>query len=722
MSESIELKRKRAMAIAIARDKDEAEAQSVPEEKIAVGSEADPFKKPSPTMSKEEEFKQQLESGRKQAIGEISEEEMKARQAGVAEGIPGAKHLGTAVHTLQNTGLDNFGEEYYNNLSELEDEMDTQKANNPSAFMQGELGGGIAASTLVPSAKGAMLFGAASQVSRLDSDEITNPFQVASAATIGAGTTGAFVAGGKLIGWVGRKIGALATNATKEGIGAFGGGDLKKLNRHIRKTGSPEKTMLENTRAFSNRVANTMVDGEPLLGKPGVKSALFDDVGYEQIANRAKKAMESHGKRLGDVVDTIDDAFVENFKGKTIQGNALYNRMKTRLGINKMLKSNDPKTVQLGQDLLDDLDDQFILSKGQDSIKMGDATQLVRNPEKDVYRTFTPKEIHQLKIDRASTSRTVSSGFEKMGIADKARSLGVDELYDTELNSLLNETMEGASKAVAKTHPQLAGSYKAVNRDYSDMIMVHKIARNQADAASGGPMEALKRALAVRGLLVAQLQGGTGMAGPLASIIGASVNQTISNPTTGIKATRMLTGFRDFAVANPDNHLVKRVLLGAQVSMSAPMLNNMPLKDALSSAYAEITLMQAPIGRTYADIEDKSDAILEAMQHHDPDSADRLRTLFKAGDEEGIRAMANEISKMPEMKNYFEKGRGIDGRVYTPEEKEMLLAELNKMDISLDQKIKLGDALMKEGIIPVIKEEKERFFKRENRDKDKPRY
>lgn len=646
---------------------------------------------------------------------------------GAVEGTPFAKDTASVIETLYNTGTENFGEEFTANKQEWDKAINDAEEKNPGAFMLGDLAAGIAMP--IKGVKSAMAFSGLSAASRR---EDRDPFEMAQSALGGMAISGAVSGAGFALKKTAHAMGFLSAASVKEGIGSMSGSSMKKVNRHINKTGTPGLSSDQKTIEFANRINNTVVNNEPLLG------GALKGQSFSRTAEKAGLALKEHGNRLGKVVKELDEVLPDPVDGKQ-----LYDSMRRRMGIDKMLASNDPSTVQLGKQYQRQIQSQFtdtvedvtqvIIKKpmmganGQPILDSKGAPFMTEElvdsvAKRQTWKKLSPKEIHSVKVDHSSTSSKVNSGYEKLSSAEKQRALSNDEFFDTQLNGVLNETMDEISTKAGKLRPDLDGAYRSTNRDYSDMLIVKKIAQERADAAGGGAMERLKRAFGVRGLLVAQLQQATGANVAVATAMGIGINQAISSPTTSQRMAVGLSNINKFIQANPDSSYVKRLLVAAQVSSYGKFVDNTPLQEAVSSVNAEIDLHTSPIKRNVNDIILKSDQILEVMQFHNPDMASGFREALISDDRETMRVMMDGMSKDPELKTVFEDGRGIDGRVFDEQEKAELEAELNSHDISYKQKLLHKKALLENGVIPVIEEEQERFYKPQNRDKSKPSY
>lgn len=668
-------------------------------------------------------------------IGQDEMEKASAFGLGMVEGVPFAKDLLSAGEAVIKSSPDHYGEAYTSNRKDWDEAINDAEAKNPAAFMMGDVASGVAIPLPIKGIKGAMAMGALSMASR---EEDRDPFQMAKAATLGAGLGGtmsaAMMGAGKVIDYVGSKLGLLAARTTGEAVGALSGKYKQKLNNHIYKTGTEGVSEATKTIEFAQRIAKANVDGEPLLG-----TSVFKGQSFYRTAEKALKARQNAGNKIGEVVNVLDELVPDEISGKV-----LHDKVMTKMGIPQMVMSDDPLTVELAAKYKTLIKSQFIDiseevvpqvvkrpmigangspvmdSKGS-PIMIDEVIDTVKKTE--VFKKLTPKQIHAMKIDHSQSSNKVSSGFAKLSDADKQKALGIEEMFDTNLNSTLNEVMEEVAGKASKENPQLLNAYKQANLHYSDMDMVYKISNDQAKKQGGGAMEIIKRGLAVRGLLVAQLQASTGTNAVLAAGMGAAINEAINDPKTGSKMATSLNKVSSFIQDNPDSPFLKRIVLAAQVSAyddNDP--ENDYLRKTLSSVGSELLLRTSPIKRNLNDIKAKSDLILEAVEYHDPAMADQFRQAIKNKDDETIRQMMNEASKNPELKDLFEDGRGIDGRVFSEEEKQSLHEELDSMDVSLIQRLKLKRQLDDGGVIPVVEEEQERFFKYKKRDKSQPSY
>jgi hypothetical protein len=649
---------------------------------------------------------------------------------GMVEGIPFAKDALSSVEAMTDLAqgsADSFGEAYQANMDQWNKEINLAEENHPAAFIAGDVVSGLA----LPGTgiKKAMAYGALSMSSR---EETRDPWRMAIAASEGAALTGALGLGMKGIekgaGFVAKKLGVLAAETHKEGIGAISGKWKERLNKHIHKTGNADSSDAQKTMEFVKRIGSKNVDGEPLLG-----TSILKGQSYAVTRDKAHKARGYAGAKLGKVVEQIEEIAPDDIDAKHI-----YEIAKQRMGIEELRVSDSNSARELAakydsylkSQLLDTVE-EIIPQKIKVPSGIVDAQgnpvlteQIVDSVKKSTqWKKLSPTRLHKMKLHHSKASGKLQSAAQKTQDAMQSKNLTLEEEMSLTLNSAFNDVMDEVNSKVAKKSPELAGAYRAANLEYSDMDMIYKISQSNANQAGEGAISILKRALGVRGLLVAQIQASSGMNGVLAAGVGAAINETIRNPKSASKAGAMLTKVNNVIGNDPNSPYLKRIITAAAVSAyDDNVASNDALRNAIAGSAAEISLMESPIKRTYADIEDKSDFILEALQYHDPKQADQLRSAFDSNDKETIRAIMDQVSKNPDMALMFEDGRGIDGRVFSEEDKQALRDEVESMDISLKQKLQHLDQLNKQGLVPQVEEEPERFLKFEKRDKSKPRY
>lgn len=643
--------------------------------------------------------------------GPKTPEESEAARQGMIEGVPFLKHGMAAYQAVSESGFSNFGENFESKYAGVQDEVNKAKQANPQSFAFGQLMSGLAAPVkgLGTGITYAGLEGASMQEKPRLADMIYG-------GAVSAATAGVVTGIAPAIQAVSKKLRSTAARTTKEAIHA--GNDFKKLNAHIEKSTTKGKSFVEKEIEWAERIQNTTVNGEPLLGRAGQ--------GYDKTIDNAKLALEYHKERLGKVVKNMDE-IIDPIDSKSIAAN-----MKSRLNIAEDKLSNNPDTVAIAlkrekiiNETFQDVSEEVIPMVVKKPSGLVDAQgnpilvdEVVESVKKTKsWKKMKPSEVQRLKLDR-SRSADVNKSFNK-------KDAGVDDIFEMEYNRALTEVMEETNSIAAKTNPELANEYYLANRDYGDMSMVNKLATDARDKKNQGAWGMLARAIGVRGLLVAQVSSTTGSNIVISTGLAAAADQMIRQPSTPQRLAKGLFNLAKLAnnrgAAALENPLIRRVVVAANLVDSSPESID-HLKKATSASVAQMELMQSPIKRNINDIKNKSDQILELATFINEDMAGELRTSLHDGDDEKVRVLLDQISKMPEAKNIFEQGEGIDGRIFDPADIQRKLDELWGIDVSHNQKLRLEKALKDNGTIPVIQQEPDRFLDYRKRDKDKPRY
>ena len=674
-------------------------------------------------------------------IREGQESAVMGAAMGLVEGIPFAKHtmagVEAAVQVANNQGS-SFGENYEYNLSDWNKEINKAEEKHPTAFMAGDLYGGAALLPTGAGLKGARAvglaagYGAASAASR---EESTDPWKIITSGAEGGAIGGAFGVAGEAIGLaaraVGTGLGLIAPESAKAAMGAVSGKWKEKLNSYIIRTGNPDVNDAQKTLQFVKRVSNVSVDGQPLFG-----SSILKGKSFGAIRDHSLKARKRAGNNLGQVVNTID----EMSDGLKISGKDLFDSVKQKLGLVEDLMSPENTTREQAAQTIKHLKSIFmdeVEGKGKAVIKEV-STGLVDEAGKPIMRKveevvpemvlkwkeLSPNDLHKFKIHYTKTSGKIANAAAKAQDATKAKSLSMLEEVSLGVSGAVNDAMNEVASKIAKESPELLNAYKNANLHYSDMDMVYKVSQSAALKSGDSMTNILKRALGVRGLLVAQVSSTTGANMVGAAAIGAAFNEVIQNPKTDSKFAIVLERVSNHLKNDPESPYLKRILTATAVSSyDDNIMSDKAVMEAITGVDAEIMLKTSPVKRNIEDIRNKSDYILQSLTFHDREKAEEFRELLKhRKNDEAIRSLMAEVSKDADMESFFEEGKGIDGRVYTPEDKEELRDELNAQDISLNQRLRLEKELDMNGTIPVIQQEPDRFLEFRKRDKDKPRY
>ena len=667
------------------------------------------------------------DTGRTEALPEEHQnhevQEIDAAVLGAVEGVPFAKDALSGVSALgdilanKELGIDQIGEQYQAHKDDWDSAINEAEAKHPGSFIAGD----VASGAMLPMAggmRGAMVFGSLSSVSRL---EDRNPYDALKMGGIGGilGAGGHAVGKGltKVASFVGEKIGMIGTKAGGEAIAGSEKGLTRELNKHIGKfyNRGGKKSQTQATIEFSENMMKKTVDGEPFL----TRAQSFD-----RTAEKAGIIKKRLGKDIGKALDAVDPE--TKFSGQNV-----YNEIRESMGLAAKELSDNPDTVAEAAAVDRLLKETFFESVQDGTEKLTEevATGVVDNAGKPIFRKveklvpvmdqkakeFSLKRLFKLKQDiSASGAATRGFGKQLQGASEK-KVLSLAESVDTSRISALGSIIEEAVDATEGSLPANINSLKSLNREWADMNMIEKISNKAAMGQMDGPVGRLKRLMGVRGLLVSNIQATTGANGAVSLVLGAAINEIVSDPKTTASIAVSMTKVADAIRIDPNSPYVKRLITAAALSSDA-------LREELSSSASELNLLTSSVERTTDSTYTKSDDILNLLQKSEPETAKRLRAAIRNQDTSTMAQIMDSISKMPGIKKFVQPGIGWDGKVFTAEDVNHLSKQVKKSDISARQKQELLNNLRGDGTIPVINAEPERFFKFKQRNKKESAY
>jgi hypothetical protein len=676
----------------------------------------------------EEEEQEQIEAqpspeGR-EPLESIIERDPRAGAAyGAIESVPFAKDALSAAKAVYTTATEEgrtFGEEYEANMDQWNKEINLAEEKHPGMFIAGDVVTGIATMGVGKTLKGikalgaATMFGGASGLSR---SENRSPSDFLFGAGLGAGGDLLGKGAGALsksapMQKLGRRLGILADHTTvdiidpsknKKYLNKTLNSIYKKFNKSTGKVEVPSPD--EVASMFSKDLDNISVRGKSLIDPDDSMNAIV-----VKFRNLADDVDDSIGAMLtkGDV--ELDE--------KTIK--SIYERHKQSLGLDDMRSSGSKDAIEqadalerkLYKDYFDEAKEFTYVT--EEVPLMGANGQPVIKANGDVIMQKVSKKVP-----------TKADPVKKLSLLDlhkRKRFYSQSTNMDNPLASL-NQTDQAfykkGSGILSDVIPDLlddSDAFRELNKVSRIARIGKELTQKTSDAMEQGGMSRVKSWFQMRAVMM--MGAGAAGGGPIGATAGFAVAQLANaskDPKINSKAAMYLKKVSQAIQNGTDGSYIKRLSI-------ASSLSDADFGKAVASIASEVTLMESPIKRTYADIEDKSDFILEAVSFHSPDKANQLRDAFDNNDEEGIRTIMDQVSKDPSMQLMFEDGKGIDGRVFSEEDKQQLKSEVDNMDVSYIQKLKHHKALDNQGLIPQVVEEPERFFQYQRRDKTKPNY
>ena len=642
---------------------------------------------------------------------------------GMIQGIPFAKDLYTSFQTMASTGFQDFGENKNKNQLEWEDNYQKMYEKYPAQVNVGDLTASTIGFSAIPSGILPMtVYGMFSGASRTPTREVGD---VATGAAIGGAVSLALPVGLKGLGkaikgagtstqWVGKKLGILSDEFTKVSVGGHTSATLSKINQHVRKFGTKGLSEGKQTTEFVKRISSVKVEGKPLLGK-GLPQT------FKETARKAGVAKSDAGVQLGNVVKQMDDAGVEALDGKVLE-KSLKEKL---LNTGKILHREDAPAREQVEHQIQDFFSEKVVKRVPQVLKqpsgivdasgnpvMSDVVKLV-NEESYKAIKYSASDLQKLKV-------TISNELRQTDWSKMDKALSTRKVFLKAVRATADEALIGMEKEASALAPELSGLYRKANTHFADMSLVETLTQKAGDSTLNVFSKA-RAMMAVKGML-AKLPNTSGANKASAVAVAGVLGTASAGANASPKAQQSMKKVSEYITNNPDSEFLKRVIVGATMSDRGEDIGEGPFKEAISSVSAEISLLESPIKRNLNDIKLKSDLILETLQFHSPEMANAFRSSLIDGDEEGMRMMIDQASKMKGMQDIFEDGKGIDGRVFSEEDKQQLEDEVEAMDISYIQKLKHKKNLKLNGTIPQIEQEPERFFTPQYRDKDKPKY
>jgi hypothetical protein len=655
-----------------------------------------------------------------------------AIQMGAVQGVPFLKDGYFAFKALADQGPQSFGEVYHKEQRDWQQHYDGVREKYPTHANLGDAISTTAVGVALPSGiVSNTLYGAFSSASR---EETRNPSDMLSSGVMGGALGLGFGLGAKAIGgainsaptikenipYIKKKVADAIGLIREEGNKTkmfLSEGMKVKWNKHIRRTGKggPKGNLNDQTTEMSKRFAGYTENGTPIL-----KSESMLAQSYEKTRQRALNLKQETGRELKVLSEKLDDMKMDPVDGEQVYGTIIKNL-------------EDKKLIPLASDVTDagiasrlkiinQIKRKFKItpktkissvSSLQPTSKEGPTTiyGMVKETTEDTTETFvkhTPSSLQELKQRTANKINW-----------DKEKATPSDDI-EKEVVKTVRGYIEGFEAQATKIDPAFMKSYNKVNTKYSDMVMLENSTREAANASKN--IFSIQRIKLMSEGVMSRLPDTMGKKMAQTGALVGSLKMIANDAKADDRTKESIEKVTSFIDNNPDSDYVKRILVGVHASDLMPEENDAPFKDAVESVASEIDLLGSPIKRNLADIKLKANSILGTLQYHSPQMAESFREALTIGDDEGIRIAIDQMSKMPEVKYIFEDGKGIDGRVFSPEDIQQLKSEVDSMDVSYIQKLKHHKGLDLNGTVPQIQQEPERFFKYKSRDKSKPNY
>ena len=460
--------------------------------------------------------------------------------------------------------------------------------------------------------------------------------------------------------------------------------------------------------------------------------------GINDMAVTAKEYKEIIGKRLGDVVESMEDLIDAD---DLVDGQVLANNLKQKVGSVSKRAMEEKKylgaSLQRGWDTINEIIDSAFIKKivpaktvmkqmkveipdPETGGKIIDYKQL---PEvTDAIKEFMkmgPKSLHMTKTRLA---KSIQRELEAKQLGKTLTPTEASEFKEVtaaivgEIIESLDDVAEGIAKKVGTVS---STDFKRLRRQYGLINKLEEAAHSVESSKYHNSAFGLgSQAITFKGFYLASLGGLASGAPGVAA--GVMMNYMLKSPQTPPKLVRGLRKLSSNIQVNPNGKLAMRL----QTLLNSDVDNARVMEEQLTAMIAEANLIDSAVARDMDDVLAKKNSIEALIRDAGgEEAASKFLDAIESGDPDQIGAAMEFIEdNIPNASKFIQSGTGWNGKVYSEEKKQTLANELERMDISRIQKSKLKKDLFQQGIVPKVEQEPERFIQFRTRDKKRPQY
>jgi len=650
---------------------------------------------------KKREFKASPELAEEQGIDVSADlSAMESAALGFIEGVPFAKDAVAVKEMLMEPrtnetemGLDDIYKHYKDERRAIDDAINQAQTDHPFMAGLGDVAGGLTSVAAIgPAAlglSGAIGMGAVSGYSRSEERLLVDGL---AGGVLGAAFHGFGVGVGKGFtaakGYVKRKLGMVSVESVKEAMsGGVSQKGIKTINEHLGKSGQSAEDFAES---FFNMElddgAKLMVEGQP----------------YAETLKKVGLMKEKTWNVIGKVLGKADDVLPDGVDPKNI-----YNRLLSEI-VEPMQKSGISETVDAGNQLLAKLNREFIVD-----FKTFDKFLPNGSKVTESLPVFDPKwSLSKLHNYAKGLSKVLYAGKRDPSTAANLAT-GARNQVNGVVRNVVGETVEAAERA---GEAGILNAFKGANKNYGNLTVAEKLLTDAVNKQSLGPLGHLQEAVNMKGLVLgAGVVGATGMPKPLFLPMAFGINRLLKSqslPQTWAVGMKRIASKIN---TDPNHPALYRIMTAAGMTADK-------FRTAVAGAIGQFTLEEDPVKRNVMDVKRKSASIMAALDSVSPDLATQFSKLLTDDNDSDIAAFIDGISKQPDVAKLIDSGIGIDGKVFSDEDKAILENEVKASAVSLSQKLEHLEGIRRSGTIPQI--EKDEPYKVEHiaRDKSKHRY
>ena len=601
--------------------------------------------------------------------------------------VAGTEAVKEAITNTTDDSISDVYEDYRLKRSEMDQTIKEVREKSPGAALVGDVV--VNAPTMMLGA-GIRAVGALGGIQGLSQSEERTMADAATGTASSLVFMGLGTATGKaMVGISNAVTSKISGQLGKDVVTGVNKANVKVVAAHLRRTG-------QSTKQFSESLIRQGAF------KPGQS---LDEIGESLITAQVKS-----GKKLGKMYQQMDDA------GVKVDVKSLYNKGLRQA--DELANSRDVSTQKRGQQLKSWLDKAFkeenktITSKYSGQVDSAGAPIMVDEITlKPSFREMSNKELHDFQVDIAKDIKNLLNP--KPGtVVDTAKSSFANEKKSF-LGNIINTLDDSADQLASKVDKKVAGNFNQAKLDFRNVLQSQEVVEKRIhqaalDASDSGIWAEAKNAVA-NGFSIKGAMLGTALASGGSTVTGGSVAaglaingalRTIRNSpaitSRGVGAVMGFDRLMGFISKNPSAPIVNKLLAVAE-------LPNEVFKEHVMGAIGHVNLLENPVKRSSEDAESKANSIISVMETQDKELAQSMRDTLSNSKPGELGPALDAISKIPGAEQYFEPGIGIDGRVFSVEDKAMLENDVKSQDMPAVQRMEMLNNLRKDGIIPDFK-------------------
>lgn len=480
-------------------------------------------------------------------------------------------------------------------------------------------------------------------------------------------------------------------------------GDTKRLYKglisHLRSTGQDTKQFVKS------------------IGKTNIFKSSSD---LDAMYTATKVARKSAGKKLGETYSKLDA------KGaKPTSSDNILQRIENEI-ISPLEASGESGQSELAAQVRKYAQQNFTKEGPKKTVlKMGENNVLTPEITSEVAAfDMSLEAMHNFQKGLAKSIKSVLKPKSGIKASTKNASLAEEKQRILEI---VSDTLENSTASAMSAADDVAvKALKTQKLDFRNILATEHILderllnimpENGVKGAIGIVMDAMG-SVPIKASMALGAMTNSARTGILLGTAFKTASGSQAAVATGATFSRSLAKLGEYALRNPTSKRIQRL---AAWSMSGES----EFENKVGVAMAEIELEENPLDRTTLDATNKIQSIIKIAQEKSPEMVPELQEMEESGDYNALGAILDSLGKVKGARQYFKPGLGFDGKVYSQEDKAMLIGQV-KADkrVPSVQRLKAVKAIAETGLIPNPKDREirqEREYK-QTPPKSKKRY